>query len=216
MSSSAPKAAVTSLTDLPSQDAKWLKLQRATYTTASGATRAWEIASRKTTSASGIDAVTIGNILYHPASSKKAPSTILVLQFRPPVNATTVEWPAGLIDASETPEQAAVRELREETGYTGGKILSVSPAVAADPGMSSANISLVMVEMQLSEAEAEKGMPEQQLDEEEEIVRVEVPLSELHARLEGFAKEGYVVAAKLWHWAAGVQFALEHPQIFGR
>lgn len=30
-----------------------------------------------------------------------------------------IEVPAGLIDAGETAEQAAVRELKEETGYVG-------------------------------------------------------------------------------------------------
>ena len=32
--------------------------------------------------------------------------------------AVTVELPAGLIDAGETAAEAAVRELKEETGYT--------------------------------------------------------------------------------------------------
>lgn len=47
------------------------------------------------------------------------PELILQKQFRPPVNKITIEVPAGLIDAGETPEQAAVRELKEETGYVG-------------------------------------------------------------------------------------------------
>lgn len=200
---------ITSLTDLPSTEAKWLKLQKATYTDSRGVPRAWEIASRRTTSASGIDAVAIGNIIHHPS---KPPSTILVIQFRPPVNAFTIEWPAGLIDANETPEEAAVRELYEETGYR-GKVISSSPAVSADPGMSSANMVLCMVEVEVKEGEAE---PEQHLDEGEEIQRVEVPLGELYERLEGYAREGYVVAAKLYHWAAGVKFARENPGMFGK
>lgn len=68
-----------------------------------------------------------------------------------------------------------------------------------------------MVEIELGEGDAE---PEQHLDEGEEIQRVNVPLSELYERLEGYAAEGYVVAAKLYHWAAGVKFAMEHPEMF--
>jgi ADP-ribose diphosphatase len=43
---------------------------------------------------------------------------VVVKQFRFGVAKTTVEIPAGLIDKGETPEQAAMRELKEETGYT--------------------------------------------------------------------------------------------------
>jgi len=108
MASSTGTPKVTSLVDLPSSDAKWVKLQKATYIDAKGKERIWEIASRKTTGTAGVDAVAMGNIIYHPS---KPPSTIVVIQFRPPVSGFTVEWPAGLIDASETPEEAAVREL---------------------------------------------------------------------------------------------------------
>lgn len=38
-------------------------------------------------------------------------------QFRYPLKKTFLELPAGKLDAGETPEQAAIRELAEETGY---------------------------------------------------------------------------------------------------
>ena len=40
-------------------------------------------------------------------------------QYRPPIDKVIIEFPAGLIDAGETAEEAAVRELKEETGYVG-------------------------------------------------------------------------------------------------
>ena len=43
-----------------------------------------------------------------------------------------------------------------------------------------------------------------------------IPIAELYYRLEEFAKEGYVIAAKLYHWAAGAQYAIDHPELFAR
>ena len=42
---------------------------------------------------------------------------ILVKQFRPAFNQYTLEFPSGAINESESPQEAAVRELYEETGY---------------------------------------------------------------------------------------------------
>lgn len=40
----------------------------------------------------------------------------------------------GLIDEGETAEQAAIRELEEETGYKSTSVLQVSPVIVSDPG----------------------------------------------------------------------------------
>lgn len=44
-------------------------------------------------------------------------SVILIRQYRPPIDGYIVELPAGLIDIGERAEDAARRELVEETGY---------------------------------------------------------------------------------------------------
>jgi len=41
---------------------------------------------------------------------------------------------SGLVDENETAEQAALRELKEETGYIGEEVVDVSAILAADPG----------------------------------------------------------------------------------
>jgi ADP-ribose pyrophosphatase len=188
------------VSDLSPTEAKWVELKKIEYVDQTGRERVWEVASRKTRGSAGVDAVAIGTILRHPS---RPPSTILVLQYRPPINAVTVEWPAGLVDAEESPEEAATRELKEETGYA-GRVLSVSPTIASDAGLTTANMQLVMVEVILNEGDVE---PEQQLDYGEHILRVTVPLDDLYERLLALSEEGKVVSAKLFHWAAGLHFA---------
>ena len=50
---------------------------------------------------------------------------VLIRQFRHGSRVVTLEIPGGLVDPGETPEHAAGRELREETGYRAGRIESL-------------------------------------------------------------------------------------------
>jgi ADP-ribose pyrophosphatase len=59
-----------------------------------------------------------------------ADEIVLVWQYRFGTDELSLEIPGGVIDAGESPEHAAVRELREETGYEAERIellLAVEP-----------------------------------------------------------------------------------------
>ncbi|KAF2178711.1 hypothetical protein K469DRAFT_717927 [Zopfia rhizophila CBS 207.26] len=191
---------VTSIDALPTSEAKWIEFQKISWTDQIGKPRIWESASRKTRGKSGVDAVAISTIIRHPS---RPPSTIIILQYRPPVDAVCVEFPAGLVDENETPSDASTRELHEETGYK-GKLRYISPTIVSDPGMSTANMQLATVEVVLGEGDKE---PEQVLDDGEFIERVVVPLGELYERLLKYSEEGKLVDARLFHWAAGFHCA---------
>jgi len=58
---------------------------------------------------------------------------LMVRQFRPAANAITLELPAGHVEKGETPEEAARKELLEETGYeadTFELVATLSPSTA--------------------------------------------------------------------------------------
>lgn len=59
---------------------------------------------------------------------------VLIRQFRHGTQSVTLEVPGGVIEADETPEAAAVRELREESGYAPARVkplgfVSPNPAI---------------------------------------------------------------------------------------
>jgi len=147
---------------------RWLRLETLSYTDIEGKERKWDCATRTTKkSKSSTDAVVIIPILKRPYAcdgTKMANDdnndtivddiddftldTLLVEQFRPPMGRSTLEFPAGLIDDDETPEQAALRELREETGYVGEACKLppvVSRQVCMSPGLCDETVQCVVV-----------------------------------------------------------------------
>uniref|UniRef100_A0A8B9K3C9 Nudix (nucleoside diphosphate linked moiety X)-type motif 5 n=1 Tax=Astyanax mexicanus TaxID=7994 RepID=A0A8B9K3C9_ASTMX len=87
---------------------------------------------------------------------------VLVKQFRPPMGCHTLEFPAGLIDDNESAETAALRELKEETGYK-GEVVGVTPVTCLDPGLSNCTTNIVMVN--INGDDIENINPTQQLGE---------------------------------------------------
>lgn len=96
---------------------------------------------------------------------------VLVRQFRKAVERVLTEIVAGGLEPGETPEQCAVREVREETGYAVRRLVALGPMVPA-PGYTDEVIHLFYAELDPS--------PEtQRTDHDERIVLDYVTEAEL-------------------------------------
>ncbi len=100
---------------------------------------------------------------------------LLVREYAVGLEQYTLQFPAGRIDGSESPEAAANRELMEEVGF-GARHVTVLKRTAISPSYSSAQSYLVL---------AEALYPEQaQGDEPEPLEVVRWSLNDLEALLE--------------------------------
>lgn len=134
----------------------WLKKYILTYQQESGETFDYEAVSRKgleeykatlLANAAGeepqADAVCIVPILPDD-------SILLIREFRYPVNAWVIAFPAGLIEPGEDLRDCVNRELREETGYRvrtdleGGAIIPLPQSGHSSVGMTEENVRVVI------------------------------------------------------------------------
>ncbi|KAF4503938.1 hypothetical protein G6O67_008566 [Ophiocordyceps sinensis] len=194
-------AKVLSQGPLSDDEARWIKLTKITYRDPNGATRTWESAERRTRPATtDIDGVGIVAILDKPGGKE----IVLQKQYRPPIDMVTIEVPAGLMDPGETPEEAAVRELREETGYVGVPS-QTSPVMFNDPGFCNTNLRMVHVTIDMSLPENQELKP--QLEDGEFIDVFTVRLADLWDECKKFEAQGYAIDARIGTLAEGILIA---------
>ena len=103
-------------------------------------------------------------------------NVLMVRQYRKPIGTDLLEVPAGGIEADEATEEAVLRELQEEIGYTAGKLQLLSSFWVA-PGWSTEYMHAYLA-TELSPASLAA-------DDDENITVVPVPLEEVIGLMEG-------------------------------
>ncbi|XP_037552219.1 ADP-sugar pyrophosphatase [Nematolebias whitei] len=189
-------------------EGKWVQLEKTTYVDPAGNTRIWETVKR-TTRRSNTDTDGVGIIALLKRTLHKD-CVVMVKQFRPPLGRFTLEFPAGLIDEGETAEAAAVRELKEETGYK-GEVVGVTPVTCLDPGLSNCTTQIVLVN--INGDDMENIHPVQQLGDGEFVEVILLPLDEFQTKIDDLLqREKIVVDSKVYIFAMGMAQAFFKPR----
>lgn len=172
-------------------EGRFLTLRELEYDNGSGRLRRWEACDRSGTGSAAF-------ILAHIVPDDEL---LFVRQFRPPAGRLMLEFPAGLIDPGETPEETAARELREETGYR-GKVLGCSRPGWSSPGMTGETICLVRMEIDGDAYRGRTVEPRPEECERIEVFRVKRP--ELAAFVAAQEAEGVGIDSKIYTYLAAL------------
>lgn len=104
-----------------------------------------------------------------------------------------IEFPKGLIKDNETIEAAALRELKEETGYE-GKVIRVNPFLATCAYLTNEMSSIVEIEVD------ESRMGDTNCEEAEEIIPFWVDKRKFNREMERFQDNNYIVESNVWFY----------------
>lgn len=111
-------------------------------------------------------------IVEHPGAVAIVPITkegeiILVKQYRKAVEKELLEIPAGKLEIGEEPKETAERELKEETGFSSGKLEYITEFYTS-PGFSDEKMYLFLA------IELIEGLAEPEKDEYIEIIKLDL------------------------------------------
>jgi len=165
------------------REGKFLRFIITRYIDSNGVVREWESFER--VNCKGIVAIV-------PVTDDK--EVILIRQFRPPVKRYVIEFPAGLNDKGDTLEEAARRELLEETGYSAREMIYLTEGPMSS-GASGEILSVFLAKgIALNQVQSQGSIEK---DETEDIEVLKIPINELDHKLSMLRSDGNLIDLKI-------------------
>lgn len=127
----------------------------------------------------------------------KDDNIVLIKQFRAPLEKYCISFPSGLIDDDETPEEAAMRELKEETGYS-GEILFTGNDTSSSAGLTNEIIIPVVIKINQEGA--------QDLQDNENIDVIIIPIKYLKENINKLIDDQTIICSRVMNFILGNLF----------
>lgn len=118
------------------------------------------------------------NVIPYFVGTDGVPRCVLERQFRHGSNSVTLEFPGGLVEKGESPRDACLRELEEETGIRAHSLKLIGSVCPNSAFMNNTANFFLAQDLELVESTNER-----KLDENEEIDLVTMPISDVLERL---------------------------------
>jgi len=131
------------------------------------------------------------------------PCFLMVRQYRHGSDSVTIEFPAGTVDRDEDPKDAALRELREETGcIPTGEVVEIG-SVSPNPAFMNNRVWFYFIE-------GVECVGDQHLDAHEQLDILTIPVQEV---LDSMGTEAYDNGIMMIAQAFFLRFAQERPDL---
>jgi len=165
---------------------EWLTLKELHYITQNGKNIRWEAIERNNTQ----------KVIVILAKLVPSNRYILIKQFRPPINNWVIAFPAGIAYGQDIQAQA-IKELKEETGYTGSRITQISPELAFSPALTNERAQVISIEV--DEADPANIDPQQNLEPQEQILVELVHIDHIDEFLDTCRASNIEISAAIWY-----------------